>query len=462
MTYAASFSLNPLAAPLIPAPVTIAYGNGLDWSDTTQDLLETLPQGWSRGFLYLMVGFTAIALPWSMTAQVDEIGQAQGRLEPKGKTWRLDAAVSGTVKQVPLREGQVVRVGQKLMELESETIRADLQQSQAKLEGQISRLSQLELVRNQLELTLRTQELQRRTQAAEQQTAIDQAQNRLIFHATELQLAKQLLAQDQDRLRRFQSLQAEGAIARIQVQDVQRTVLETQQRIQQVRANTIQTDSELSKQRQAYQRILGENDLTRLETQRQLKELQGQRIALQSEMRQTENQIRSLQYQWKQRIIYAPVSGTVFKLPVQNAGAVVQPGQLLAQIAPQGVPLVLRAQISSRESGFLRVGLPVKLKFDAYPFQDYGIVQGKITWISPDSQPRGEGSTSSTGQPSNGEEVYNVEVAVPAPYIQTPQGQRVTLTPGQTAKAEIIIRQRKVLDLITAPFQQFQKNGLSL
>jgi hemolysin D len=98
------------------------------WASGTQEQLDGLPQVWTRGLLYALVTFTAIALPWAMFSNVDETGVARGRLEPKGATIRLDAAVAGTVTEVRVKEGQQVQKGQVLLELESDLLRADLQQ----------------------------------------------------------------------------------------------------------------------------------------------------------------------------------------------------------------------------------------------------------------------------------------------------------------------------------------------
>jgi hemolysin D len=132
---------------------------------------------------------------------------------------------------------------------------------------------------------------------------------------------------------------------------------------------------------------------------------------------------------------------------------VLQSGQTIAEIAPQGSPLVFRAKLPSPESGFLRVGQPVKLKFDAYPFQDYGVVQGYVRWISPDSK------VEETAQGKL--EIFELEVTLEQTYIQT-QNKRVALTPGQTATAEVIVRQRRLIDFILDPFKKLQKGGIQL
>ncbi|MBE9013714.1 HlyD family efflux transporter periplasmic adaptor subunit, partial [Pseudanabaenaceae cyanobacterium LEGE 13415] len=234
------------------------------------------------------------------------------------------------------------------------------------------------------------------------------------------------------------------------VEEAERAMLETQQRFQQENSNIAQTLSELQKQQNTYEKILQQADLSILESKRQLAELKTQIAATQTEILQTHNQIKSLDYQWKQRSIKIPIDGTIFQLPVQNAGTVVQPGQMVAQLAPKGAPLVLRTQMESSQSGFLRAGLPVKVKFDAYPFQDYGIVQGQVRWVSPDSKPNPTGT-----------QVFDVEIELEQPYIQVGTRQ-IQLTPGQTATAEVIIRQRRVSDFLLDPFKKLQQGGVNL
>jgi HlyD family secretion protein len=151
--------------------------------------------------------------------------------------------------------------------------------------------------------------------------------------------------------------------------------------------------------------------------------------------------------------VRSPIDGIIFELPVEKPGPVVESGQIVAQIAPKNAALILKAQMPSQQSGFLKVGMPVKIKFDAYPFQDYGVVQGRVSWISPDSKIQ----TSSQGNV----ETYEMDITIDQPYIQA-GNKRIFLTPGQTASAEVIIRQRRVIDFVLDPFKKLQKSGLEL
>ena len=155
-----------------------------DWSSQTKELIDTLPRVWTRGLLYFLAIFAAIALPWAMLAQVDETGAARGRLEPRGKTFILDAPVAGTVAAINVKAGDLVEAGQSLLELESDLVYAELQQLQTQLLGQENQLNQLELLKKQLLLTVNTQEQEAQAQKLEKQAQVAQALQQLQFYQT--------------------------------------------------------------------------------------------------------------------------------------------------------------------------------------------------------------------------------------------------------------------------------------
>lgn len=130
-------------------------------------------------------------LPWAILSKVDETGTAKGRTEPQEKTIKLDAAVAGTVAEIRVKEGESVKNGQTLLLLESELVKAELQQTQDKLEGQLNRLTQLISSKNQLLVSLATQEQQNQYQQLEKQAQIDQARQNLKVIANAYSLHKE-------------------------------------------------------------------------------------------------------------------------------------------------------------------------------------------------------------------------------------------------------------------------------
>jgi HlyD family secretion protein len=474
-----------------------------DWFYGTEELLDALPKIWTRSLLYLLIGFAAIVIPWAMLSKVDETGSARGRMEPEGATQKLDSPVSGTVTAVNVKEGTTVKAGQVLVQLESDVLRSELQQVQTKLEGLLNRRSQLDLLKNQILLTINVQEQQNKSQELEKIAQISQAQQNLdakqsTYNLQRLEklalveqasqnisstqiaqkLAQSRLSRDFTEVGRYRQLLQEGAIPQTKLVELEKTAEESQRLQEQAKSDITQaqlrlkeefnryhslmsqaySDIQLLKlrlqeQQSGYRSLVQAGKLAVLKNQEQLKDLQSQTTNLQSEIAQTVSQITSFKLQLQQRIVRSPVDGVIFELPIQKPGSVVEPGQLIAQIAPKNTSLILKAQIPNEQSGFLKVGMPVKVKFDAFPFQDYGVVQGRVNWISPDSKIQ----TSDRGNV----ETYELEISLAQPYIQT-ANRRIPITPGQTATAEVVIRQRRVMDFILDPFKKLQQGGLEL
>jgi hemolysin D len=488
---------------LVPSSSKLASFPEEDWSMATKDLLDAMPRLWTRGLFYVLVVFTGIILPWSILAKVDETGMARGKLEPKAQIVELDAPVAGTVAAIKVKEGDTVKAQQVLLELESDVIRADLQQLEEKQTGQLNRLTQLELLQNQLSLALRTQEQQNQAQELEKQAQVKQAQQSLnglqTLYLTQKQeklaqleqfkgainasganhrLAEVALAGSQKKASRYAQAFKDGIIPADRLEDIQQQASENQERltvagseleqsrdrlteqlrnydklIQQTESEIEQAGLRLQEQERSYQSVVHSGELALLKTEEQLKNLETQVSDLNSEIAQGKSQIGSLNFQLTQRVLKAPASGTVFHLPISGAGAVVQSGENLVEIAPEDSPLALKANMTPTESGFLRVGMPVKIKFDAYPFQDYGVQAGKVSSISPDSKI----IETAQGQ----QEIFELKIELEQGYIEG-NHQRITLTAGQTATAEVVIRQRRLIDFVLDPFKKLQKGGLEL
>lgn len=396
-----------------------------DWSDETQELIDGLPQVWTRGLLYFLVVFMSIILPWAMLSKVDEIGSASGRLEPQGKTLRLDTEVAGRVAAIKVKAGQTIKKGQTLLELDSKIARTQLQQAQVNHENLLNRANKLEQVKNNLQ----SEYLAQRDQIQQQ---INSSREIYEIDKNDFNVARR-------KTQRYEPLMREGVISPSELEERKGALYKQERQLKQSQSDIRQALTELEKQQSAYQK--------------ELKNHQLQISEVRSQIAGNEKQIDLLKLHLGQRVLVAPVSGIVFQLPIQRIGAVVQPKDLVAEIAPQGSPLIIRAQISTAQSGSLREGLPVKLKFDSYPFQDYGVVEGKVEYISP---------TTVEADKSNGEKAtYTLEIALKQHCILT-KTKCIELRPGDTATAEVILRQRRLIDFILDPFKKLQKGGLEL
>jgi HlyD family secretion protein len=474
-----------------------------DWSEITKESLDSLPQVWTRGLLYFLIIFVSIILPWAILSKVDETGTATGRIEPKNRTIKLDAAVAGTVAEVRVKEGDVVKAGQTLLLLESELVKAELRQAQDKLEGQLNRLSQLKSSQNQLIVSLATQQQQNQSQQLEKQAQVDQARQNIstLKNAYELQkyerlsevnqaqqtlknsrstseLVESSLASSQREVQRYSKLNNAGVVPEINVvqkqdiaedkqklyeqskSDIEQAELRLaeqqsiyERNLRQANADIEQAKLRLQEQERGYQTLIRTGQLSVLKIAEQQKNLETDITSLKSDIAQSKSQIDSLIFQLGQRELKAPVSGTLFQLPIQKPGSVVQLGTMVAEIASTNSPLIIRAHMATTESGSLRTGLPVKLKFDAYPFQDYGVVSGELIKISP--------NTVEVDTPNGKVAAYNLEIAIKQNCIPSPD-KCIPLRSGDTATAEVIVRQRRIIDFLLDPFKKLQQGGVKL
>ncbi len=489
-----------------PQEILAAYKPAISndgWSDITKETLDSLPQVWTRGLLYFLVIFVSMFLPWAFLFKVDETGTARGRIEPREKTTKLDASVTGTVAEIRVKEGETVKTGQTLLLLESELVKAEFQQAQDKLEGQLNRLTQLNSSKNQLFVSLATQEQHNQSQQLEKQAQIDQAQQNLnaLKNSYELQKeeklaqvnqARQSLKQSQNskklaevsltlaqrELERYKKAYQEGIAAEINVVDKEDLVQEKiklyeqiKSDIQQSKLRLVEQESSygqnisktsadieqahlrLKEQERSYQTLTRSGQLAVLKIEEQNKSLETDITSLKSEIAQSKRQIESLKFQLGQREIKATASGILFQLPIEKAGSVVQPGTMVAEIASLDSPLIIRAQMATSESGSLRTGLPVKIKFDAYPFQDYGVASGKLIKISP--------TTTEIDTPGGKVAAYNLDISLKQNCV-TSASKCISLRPGDTATAEVIVRQRRIIDFILDPFKKLQQGGVKL
>lgn len=485
-----------------------------DWSGSTQELLNTLPRVWSRGFVYLLLVLISIGLPWTIFAKIDETGTARGKIEPKGKTLEIDTAVSGKVVKILAKEGQVVKKGQELLKIESETIESELMQQKEKLRGQQNQLDRLKSLKSKHIQTLDSQARQNQAQTIEKQAQLDQAQRSVessseMFASqqdekqAQLQQAKKAIKTSQanyelakvrvestaEKIPRYRQAYQDGAISQDRLMEAIQLAKEAKQEVEKAKSELEQTRSSLAEVQSSYQTLIREqaiedeqaklrlseqegssaslqqtNKLALLKTEEKLEDTEAQIAAVQAEIAQTKNQIESSQFQLTQYTLKAPVAGTIYAFPIQNAEATVESGDTIAAIAqvknnlyPES-DLVLRAKMPSSETAFLKTGLPAKIKLDAYPFQDYGIVDGHVSWISPDSKVN---SNPQTGQIDEQGEFFELEISVDRAYIATADEQ-IAITPGQTATAEVIVRQRRLIDYFLEPFKKLKQGGLEL
>ncbi|NEQ40705.1 MAG: HlyD family efflux transporter periplasmic adaptor subunit [Okeania sp. SIO3I5] len=226
------------------------------------------------------------------------------------------------------------------------------------------------------------------------------------------------------------------------LRDRRTQMTETEGKLQQGLAEVEQLQAQLA-QKQA------EAKATDLEMQQRIQQLEVELTQLRAKITETKNLLTAAETKLEKRFVYAPVSGVVLSLDITNIGEVVQPGQTIAEIGPENAQLVLSAKLPNPEAGFIEEGMSVQLKFDAYPYQDYGVISGTVASVSPDTE-----------QDEQMGDVYQVEITLERNYV-TENGETISFKPGQTANADIIIRRRRVADILLDPIRKMKEEGIN-
>lgn len=470
------------AAPVAPpesSPAELSASGAIgNWSTALQTLLDRPPASLPHQLIAGGVLFCAAFAAWATVGQIDEIGQAQGRLVPQGEAYKIHPMLAGKIAHVYVQESQTVKAGQVIAELDNETARNRMEWSTQQHGSYEKELLEVETLINkthleaQVRLAIANAEI-RAQQAAiaqsqakieSQSGAIQQAEERLTTGQTLLDQLQQNAAGQQERVARFDALFQAGALAREQLFQAQEQLSDRQRTIIQQTGDLQQTRVDAQRLRADLQQVLAESDRLRaelvrkyaegqeaqLQAEQTIQQLMVQRTQIQTKIQQNEEEIDQAKAELKQLTLRAPVDGVVSLLEVRKSGEVVQPGQTIAEIAPEAAPLVLEAVLPAREAGFVKLGDRAQVKFDAYPYQDYGIVAGKVTAISPDSK-----VDERIGA------VYRVEIALDRAIV-TKESEAIRLKAGQTATAEIVIRRRRIAEVLLDPIRKLQESSLSL
>jgi HlyD family type I secretion membrane fusion protein len=141
----------------------------------------------------------------------------------------------------------------------------------------------------------------------------------------------------------------------------------------------------------------------------------------------------------------APCAGTILRLQVKNSGAVLSEGEIVAELVCAGETVQAELKVPEAGVGKLKTGQGVKLKYDAFPYQRYGVRQGRLSWLSPAAVETKEGAPFKAYV-----EIADGEIVI--------QGQPRPLLAGMSGKAEIVIGNRSLIEYVLGPLRQLKEN----
>ncbi|MEJ7928202.1 HlyD family type I secretion periplasmic adaptor subunit [Sphingobium sp. AN641] len=399
----------------------------------------------------LLIGLLATAL-WTIFGRVDVVASAPGQLMPSGNVKLVQSPGAGVVRAIHVRNGDIVRKGQPLLDLDPTLSGADLAQAEkglaaAELEAARNRAiadalsgrgmdfvapagtpanvadTQRRLIAAQLaELDANTASL-----SAARASAMSDAQS------AQAQVAKlrdtvPILDRQIDNMNR---LDAKGYAPGLRLLELQR------QRRQEAGDRDVaatQISRGLSEARKLGQQITQAREQARHTALTDLAKAEAEAILRREEVTKARQNNRF------QRLL-APADGTIQQLEAHTIGGVVEAAKPLMTLVPSSGGLEVEARILNKDVGFIHIGQPASVKLEAFPFTRYGAVPGRVRSISRDAVQDKELGL-----------VYVAIVTLDRANIVT-DGRHVALSPGLAATVDIRTGTRRIISYLLSPLQ---------
>ncbi|MCS5698051.1 HlyD family efflux transporter periplasmic adaptor subunit [Cyanobium sp. FGCU-52] len=380
---------------------------------------------WPLLLLASLSGFVGVVLVWSLVARTEISVSSQGRLRPAQAPTRSRSQSSSTSRSIFVKEGEYVRKGQPILQLDDTPLQARLtalQNRYARGYAQLqetARLTGLPMPAN-LPTPAFSDNLDLSVVRSSDESITSQSEKKAQLQAQLRQASlKAESLKDNIRLQsviveRHETLKSAGAIAELQLLQQRQRLLDLQSELSSNEEDQTRIKAAL---RESSSEFSGRNNETYTQ---QLNEMR----AVQAEISATKQGIRD-------SLLRAPLNGYVFRLGVKVPGVPVNPGDELFQIIPSD-RLTASVEVPAAQIGFIHTGMPVDVHIDSYPSSTYGVLQGKVVSVGRDSiEP-----TSPVQAPT-----YSIPVGVELQQQQLiSNGKRYPLKPGMTASVSFNLR----------------------
>ena len=377
----------------------------------------------------ILVGVVLTLLTFLSLASFNRKETVTGYLKPDMGLAKVMSPRSGVIQQVFIDDGQQVQAGDRLALLSmpdnlaiGDSLSSTLQQG---IQQQIALVSQ----RREQVITQFNQ------QASEYQSRLRLSQNLLQDLQAQQQLLQERLALHLQRQQDFIALQQRGAISATELQQQQELVLNLRQQLAELNASAQNQKAQFAQLEGLIERLPGEQ--------------QQQLTLLDSELSRLSQQYTELSARGE-LLITAPISGRVTNL-VAETGANVRAELPLLTIMPDNAELQAILLVPTRAYGFVQSGQRTRLRFDAFPYQRFGLYEGEVIKTAQAIVLPGEVDMPVAVQ----EPVYRVQVALGQQEIRA-YGNTVPLQSGMLLSADIVLEQRSLISWLFEPILSLQ------
>lgn len=406
--------------------------------------------------------FAALALAWACFGEIEVVATARGKVVASGKSKTIQPSEVAVVKAIRVYDGQSVKAGDVLVELDTSASGADVKRFKSDLmaaQVDSARASALlESIRSGKEPgslagymleaePLQVQAAQRwlQGQYLEMRGSLDQIDAEVEQRKAEIQSAQAIVASLQQTLpitRRladdYKELLDQQYVPRHAYLEKQQALLDQNRDMAVQQAKVIELKASRKEAEQRRQNIFAQTRRAMLDLQQQS---QQKAASLSQELIKAEQRDHLMS-------LTAPVDGTVQQLAIHTIGGVVTAAQPLMVVVPSDQPVEVEAMLENKDIGFVREGQQVTVKVETFTFTKYGTVEGEVISVSNDAiedEKRGP--------------IYSTRVRLLRDFISV-HDKKVALSPGMSVTVEIKTDRRKVIDYFLSPLQQYTDESL--
>jgi hemolysin D len=445
----------------------LSNADPLDFSPALLRVQNQPPTPFARALLHILLILLFLLLLWAAFGKLDVVATAEGKLLPQSYLKIVQPPEQGVIREILVSEGETVKAGQILMRMDATLSEADglalnsdslgRAITQRRIDAELANrpftrqpddpadlyqqtLAQYQANRTALESAL-----------AQEHSLLDKAQSDLAASQEVRSKLLQTLPHYRAQELAYQQLAAEGYTGKLIATDKTRERIEKEQDLKAQEHAITAAQATINQTRKRLSQITADYR----------QKLQTERADNSDKLDKTTAELAKQQYRHTLLELKAPQAGIVKDLATHTLGTVISPGSILLTLVPQDEILRAEVWVSNQDVGFVHTNEPVKIKLAAYPFQKYGMIEGKVTHLSADAS---DSPNNQQGSPSNKPNpaqayTYRTLVDLQAQYLEE-KGVRHTLTPGMQVTAEIHLGTRSILEYLLSPVMgAFQEAG---
>lgn len=405
-------------------------------------------------FLAVLSGVLVLALAWASLTEIDRVTRGPGRIIPQRQKQEVQHLEGGIVSEIMVREGERVQAGQPLVKVENSFFRSELAQASIERAARRLRLARLQaeadgtvvtfpedLRENMAQAVADESTLFRRRKANldEQISVLTQQARQKEIELSELRSRQPLVLRErriaEERLNLLTKLMEKGAASTNETLEAERVLQQALTRLSDLAHDIPRNEAALAEIAQKKSQAMFAFAA----------EAEKERAQVSVELQKLEESIGALQERLRRSAVVAGLAGTVNKLNISSVGAVIRPGEVLAEIVPVDEAISVEMRLAPADRGNVWPGEKAILKVSAYDYSIHGGLAAKVIDISPDAL-----------QDERGAPYFRVRLEADAKGF----GPNRPVLPGMQADVDVIGERASVLSTLLRPLRRIRDNAL--